>query len=65
MGMLGVPVHVAELVLGHALTGIVATYDRYTYLAEKRDALNRWEAHVLQVVGGTPTATAEVVALRA
>ena len=64
MGMLGVPVHVAELVLGHALTGIVATYDRYTYLAEKRDALNRWEAHVLQVVGGTPTATAEVVTLR-
>jgi integrase len=65
MGMLGVPVHVAELVIGHALTGIVAIYDRYTYLAEKRSALTRWEAHVLQTVGEATTATAEIVALRA
>jgi integrase len=65
MGMLGVPVHVAELVLGHALSGIVATYDRHSYLAEKRDALNRWAAHVLQVVGETPQPSAEVVTLRA
>jgi integrase len=65
MGMLGVPQHVAELVIGHALTGVVAVYDRYSYLAEKRDALTRWEAHVLRVVGEAPTVSAEIVALRA
>jgi integrase len=64
MGMLGVPVHVAELVLGHALTSIVATYDRYSYLAEKRDALDRWAAHVLRVVGETPGLSAQVASIR-
>jgi len=65
MGMLGVQQHVAELVIGHTLPGIIAVYDRYSYLAEKRDALNRWATHVLRVVGETPAAGAEVVALRA
>jgi integrase len=65
MGKLGVPQHVAELVIGHTLPGIIAVYDRYSYLAEKRDALNRWAAHVLQAVGEAPTTSAEVVALRA
>ena len=65
MGKLGVPQHVAELVIGHTLPGIIAVYDRYSYLAEKRDALNRWAAQVLQAVGEAPTTSAEVVALRA
>ena len=43
----------------------IAVYDRYSYLAEKREALNRWAAHALQAVGETPTISAEVVALRA
>lgn len=65
MGMLGVPQHVAELVLGHALTGVVAVYDRHSYLTEKRDALNRWADHLLQAVGEAPAVTAEIIALRA
>jgi hypothetical protein len=65
MGALGVPQHVAELVIGHTLPGIVAVYDRHSYLAEKSDALNRWAAHVLQAVGEAPMASAEIVALRA
>jgi integrase len=65
LSMLGVEPHVAELVIGHTLPRIVAVYDRYIYLAEKRDALNRWAAHVLQAVGEAPRASAEVVALRA
>jgi integrase len=64
MGKLGVAQHVAELVIGHALPGIIAVYDRYSYLAEKRDALNRWGAQVLQAVGEAPIVSAEVVALR-
>jgi integrase len=65
MGKLGVPQHVAELVIGHTLPGIIAVYDRYSYLAEKRDALNRWAVHVLQAVGEVPTMSAQVVPLRA
>jgi integrase len=65
MARLGVPQHVAELVIGHALPGIVLVYDRYGYLAEKRDALNRWATHVLQVVGEAPLPSAEIVQLRA
>lgn len=65
MGALGVPQHVAELVIGHALPGIVGVYDRHSYLAEKRDALNRWAAHVMYVVGEAPAAAGNVVALRA
>jgi len=29
---------------------IGARYDQYEYLAEKRDALVRWEAHLLSIV---------------
>jgi integrase len=65
MGMLGVPQHVAELVIGHSLPGIVGVYDRHSYLAEKRDALNRWANHVLKVVGETSVSGGEIVALRA
>jgi integrase len=65
MGMLGVPQHVAELVIGHALPGIVGVYDRHSYLAEKRDALNRWANHVLNVVGEASVSGADIVALRA
>jgi integrase len=65
LSMLGVKPHVAELVIGHALPRIVAVYDRYGYLAEKRDALDRWAAHVLHVVGEAPAAGAEIVQLRA
>jgi hypothetical protein len=65
MGMLGVPQHVAELVIGHSLPGIVGVYDRHSYLAEQRDALNRWANHVLKVVGETSVSGGDIVALRA
>jgi integrase len=51
LSALQVEPHVAELVIGHAIRGIAAVYDRYSYLAEKRDALDRWAAHVMQLVG--------------
>jgi integrase len=61
LGRLGVPTHVAELCLGHKQRGIVATYDQYDYLAEKTDALERWEKHLLGVVA--PPDPEKVVAL--
>jgi integrase len=40
---------VAELVIGHALKGLEARYDIYSYADEKRDALQRWAAELVQV----------------
>jgi integrase len=37
----GVPADHAERVLGHAITGVRAIYDRHAFVAEKRDALQR------------------------
>ena len=50
LGRLGVPAVVAELCLGHRQPGIVGIYDRHSYLDEKRDALRRWEAHLMSIV---------------
>jgi integrase len=39
-----------EAVLAHAKPGIVGVYDHYEYADEKRDALERWTDHVLELV---------------
>ena len=46
----GVRPDISERVLGHAIAGVEATYDRHDYLAEKRDALDRLAARILAVV---------------
>jgi len=47
-----VPEHVAERVLAHIDGGVKRTYNKYAYLEEKRDALQRWEARLREIVGG-------------
>lgn len=49
----GVRPDVAERVLGHAIPGIAGVYDRYSYLEEKRGALERLAAVVEKIIGGT------------
>ncbi|MFN0063673.1 MAG: tyrosine-type recombinase/integrase [Myxococcaceae bacterium] len=44
LGKLGTPPHIAERCLNHRLGRIVATYDRGDYLAERRAALEKWDA---------------------
>ena len=39
---MGIPPHIVELLLGHALPGVMAIYNRSLYLPEKLDALNKW-----------------------
>src|SRR5262249_4029845 len=51
---LGVPADIGERVLGHVIPGIRGIYDRYDYLDEKRDALERWAKHVAKVVAAAP-----------
>ena len=41
MSRAGVTSDIAEMVLGHKLTGVRGVYDRHTYAAEKRDALEK------------------------
>jgi integrase len=64
MQKLGIRVEVVEQVLNHrsgTFGGIVGVYQRFDYLDEKRDALQRWANHVEQLVTGKP---ATVVSLR-
>lgn len=50
---------VAEAVLNHSRGGLTKIYNRHTYEAEKRVALERWADYVMRLVG----ADAKVVAL--
>ena len=52
MAGLGVPDAVAERVIGHKLEGMLAVYNVHSYLAEKRDALNRWAEHLASIMAG-------------
>jgi integrase len=48
MARLGVPPHVVEAVLNHKsgqVRGVAAVYNRYSYAAEKREALALWAEH--------------------
>lgn len=44
---LNVDAHIAEKCLNHSLGSINATYNKNSYLAERREALERWEQFVL------------------
>ena len=58
MASLGAQPHVVEAALNHrsgVIKGVAATYNVYTYAAEKRAALNAWAAHIEALVaGGAP-----------
>jgi len=50
MARLGVPQHIAELLLDHrsgtAISGVAAIYNRYNYEAEMRAAVDKWENRI-------------------
>jgi integrase len=55
MADLGVAPHIVEAALNHvsgARAGVAGTYNRATYLPEKKAALERWAAHVNGLVSG-------------
>ena len=50
---LGTPIHVTEAVLAHtsgAISGVAATYNRYSYLEESRTALLNFEKYISTLV---------------
>jgi integrase len=64
MSGLGVEPHVCERVIAHEVgNAITQTYDRHSYLSEKRVALERWCAALLEIVA--PPLTAVPVAASA
>ena len=49
MASLGVSPHVIERLLNHAsgtLGGVAGVYNRFQYLPEMREALDKWAAHI-------------------
>jgi integrase len=52
VGRLGVPPHIAELLINHAQGGVQAVYDKHKYQREMKAALAIWADHVLAVVEG-------------
>jgi integrase len=53
MARLGAAPHVADKILNHqsgTIAGVAAVYQRHDFLAERKDALEQWGAHVAQLV---------------
>ena len=53
MARLGIPPHVADKILNHqagTISGVAAVYQRHDFLAERKEALDRWGSHVEQIV---------------
>ena len=54
MSRAGVRPDVSERVIGHAIPGVAGVYDRHSYAAEKRDALEKLAGLVERIVNPTP-----------
>jgi integrase len=57
MAKLGIPRLVVDKVLNHVSADrstIAGVYDRHTYGAEKRQALETWARHLLEIIGDQP-----------
>ena len=50
MTAMGIPRFIVGRVLNHAEPGIRAVYDRHSYDAEKKDALDKWAAKLTRIV---------------
>ena len=56
MARLGIAPHVADKILNHqagTISGVAAVYQRHDFLAERREALETWGAHVRRIIGNT------------
>lgn len=57
MARMGIPPHVADKILNHqsgTISGVAAVYQRHEFLVERKDALDRWGAHVAELVRQFP-----------
>ncbi len=56
-GDLGVNRLTVSKILNHVESGVTSVYDRHSYDAEKRHALDTWAGHLESVVNGKPAAS--------
>ena len=56
MTSIGISRLVVAKILNHTETGVTAVYDRHSYDAEKRHALEAWAAHLEGILSGKPRA---------
>jgi len=61
---LGIEDVIAERILGHQLQGVLKVYNRHGYDREKRAALEKWEARLIEIVGAKPKAPGVVIPFR-
>jgi integrase len=55
MARLNIAPHIVEAVLNHksgTIKGVAAVYNRYSYAAEKRQALDAWARRVNEIITG-------------
>jgi integrase len=53
MARLGIAPHIADKILNHqsgTISGVAAVYQRHEFLSERKEALERWGAHVARIV---------------
>ena len=53
MARLGIPPHVADKILNHqsgTISGVAAVYQRHDFMAERKEALEWWGAHIANIV---------------
>ena len=53
MAGLGVAPHVADKILNHqsgTISGVAAVYQRHQFMAERKEALERWGAHIAHIL---------------
>jgi integrase len=56
MARLGVPPHVADKILNHqsgTISGVAAVYQKHEFFAERKDALERWGRHIIEVLASS------------
>jgi integrase len=64
MASLGISRFTISRVLNHVEKSVTATYDRHSYDAEKRAALDAWAARLEEIIAGKKRADGKVVPLR-
>lgn len=61
---IGISDIVAECVLGHKIPGIMGVYNVHSYDKEKRQALDKWDRKLRQIVGIEAPETGKVIQMR-
>jgi integrase len=64
MTSIGINRLVVSKVLNHAESGVISVYDRHSYDAEKRAALNLWSDRIQEIIGTRCDEPSKIVALR-